>query len=104
MSYNVAGRANEIGVRMALGAERNAVLWLVLRETFLLLAIGIAVGIPATLGATRFVQSQLFGVGVFEPVVIGVAAASIVFVTAIAGYLPARRATKVDPVVALRYE
>ncbi len=104
MSYNVVRRANEIGVRMALGAERNAVLWLVLRETLLLLAVGIAVGIPATLAATRFVQSQLFGVRAFEPIVIGVATAAIVFVTAIAGYLPARRATEVDPVVALRYE
>ncbi len=104
MSYNVLRRANEIGIRMALGAEPGAVLWLVLRETLALLAVGIAIGIPATLAATRLVRSQLFGLSPFDPVTVAVATLAILLVTVVAGYLPARRATKVDPLVALRYE
>jgi ABC-type antimicrobial peptide transport system permease subunit len=104
MSYNVVRRANEIGIRIALGAEPGAVLWLVLRETLVLLAIGIAIGVPATLAATRLVQSQLFGLSPFDPATVAVAMLAILLVTVIAGYLPARRATKVDPLVALRYE
>jgi predicted permease len=104
MSYNVVRRANEIGIRMALGAQASGVLWLVLRETLVLLAIGIAVGVPATLATTRLVRSQLFGLSPFDPATVAVATLAILLVTAIAGYLPAQRATKVDPLVALRYE
>jgi ABC-type antimicrobial peptide transport system permease subunit len=104
MSYNVVRRANEIGIRMALGAQASGVLWLVLRETSVLLVIGIAVGVPATLATTRLVRSQLFGLSPFDPATVAVATLAILLVTAIAGYLPAQRATKVDPLVALRYE
>ncbi len=104
MSYNVVRRSNEIGIRMALGAKRGEVLWMVLRETVALLAIGIAIGVPVTFAATRLVASLLFGLTPFDLPTFTMAALSIAVVTIVAGYLPARRATKVDPLVALRYE
>ena len=104
MSYNVVRRSNEIGIRMALGAKARGVLWMVLRETVVLLLLGIAIGVPVTLAATRYVESQLFGLTPFDPVTVLAAIAAISVVTITAGYLPARRATKVDPLVALRYE
>ncbi|MGA7414093.1 MAG: ABC transporter permease [Bryobacteraceae bacterium] len=104
MSYNVVRRSNEIGIRMALGAKARGVLWMVLRETVALLLFGIAIGVPVTLAATRYVESQLFGLTPFDPVTVLAAIAAISVVTITAGYLPARRATKVDPLVALRYE
>ena len=104
MSYSVVRRANEIGIRMALGAQRNGVLWLVLRETLVLLGLGIGLGVPAALAATQYIRSQLFGVGPFDPLTLALAISVIVLVTMIAGYLPARRATGTDPLAALRYE
>jgi ABC-type antimicrobial peptide transport system permease subunit len=104
MSYSVLRRANEIGIRMALGAQRNGVLWLVLRETLVLLGLGIGLGVPAALAATQYIRSQLFGVGPFDPLTLALAISVIVLVTMIAGYLPARRATGTDPLAALRYE
>jgi len=104
MNYDVARRTNEIGVRMALGAQISGVLWLVLKESMVLLAIGIAAGIPAALAATRLLQSQLFGLDAHDPATFAVAICSVTGVALIAAYVPARRATKVDPMVALRYE
>ncbi len=104
MSYNVVRRTNEIGIRMALGAQSGGVLWLILRESMLLLGIGIAVGVPVALAATNLVRSQLFGLKPSDPLTIIGASLSIALVTVLAGYLPARRAAKVDPMVALRYE
>jgi predicted permease len=104
MTYNVVRRTNEIGIRIALGAQSNSVLWMILKESFLLLAIGIALGIPATLAATRTIQSQLFGLSPTDPLTFIAATLIISLVTLIAAWFPAHRATKVDPVIALRYE
>ncbi len=104
MTYNVVRRTNEIGVRIALGAAKGNVLWMILKESLLLLAIGIALGVPATLAASRAVQSGLFGLSSSDPLTLVVAILIIAAVTLIAAWFPARRATRVDPIVALRYE
>ena len=102
MSYTVARRTREIGIRMALGAERGTVVWLVLREVAILTGLGIVIGVPAALGLSRLVASQLFGLSATDPITLMVAAATLALVGAAAGYLPARRAADVEPVTALR--
>jgi predicted permease len=102
MSYNVVRRTNEIGIRFALGARRQTVLWMILRESLLLLAFGVAVGIPLALAATRFVRQQLFGLGAVDPATCLTAIAVVILMTLFAAWLPAQRATKVDPMIALR--
>ncbi len=104
LSYVVAQRTHEIGIRMALGAERRDVLWLVLRDALRLVLLGVALGIPGALAAARLVSSQLFGITAADPVALGLATLVLLAVAAVAGYLPARRATRVDPLVALRVE
>jgi predicted permease len=104
MSYTVARRTNEIGIRMALGAQRGDVLWSVLKESLQLVMIGVVIGLPAALSATRLISSQLFGLTPNDPGTIAMATLLLVAVAAIAGYLPARKASRVDPMVALRYE
>ncbi len=105
LSYGVASRTNEIGIRMALGARSRDVLSLVLREALLLVLVGVAVGLPAVFVATRFASALLFGLTPTDPVSLGLAAALLMLIVALAAaYQPARRATKVDPLVALRYE
>jgi predicted permease len=104
MTYSVVRRTNEIGVRMALGAQQGGVLWMILRESIVVLLVGIAVGVPATLAAMRLIESSLFGLKPSDPLTLVSAAAVVAAVTLLASYLPARRATKVDPMVALRYE
>jgi putative ABC transport system permease protein len=104
MSYNVARRRNEIGIRMALGAEQSRVLRMVLGEVGVLVFSGLAIGLAAALAATRFVQSFLYGLTPNDPRVFGSAAAVLALVALIAGYLPARRASRLDPMTALREE
>jgi putative ABC transport system permease protein len=104
MSYAVARRTREIGIRMALGAERHVVLWLVLREVAVLSAVGIAGGLAISLYATRFVKAQLFGLSPTDPATLAMATLTIAVVAFLAGYVPARRATAVDPMLALRTE
>jgi predicted permease len=104
MTYSVVRRTNEIGIRLALGAQSGGVLWMVLKESLWLLGIGVAVGIPVTLAVTRVIQSQLFGLSSSDPITILAAVVAIGLVTLLAAYFPARRASRVDPMVALRYE
>ena len=104
MSYNVARRTGEIGIRMALGAARGRMVWMVFREVLLLAAAGLAAGIPIALLATRLVRSFLFETKPTDPISLAVAAASLVTTALLAGLLPARSASRIDPVVALRHE
>jgi len=104
MAYAVSRRAREIGIRMALGAQAGNVLWLVLRETLLLVAIGIAIGLPVALAATRLTKGLLFGLTANDPLTITLAPLVMIAIAAMAGYLPARRAAQVDPMVAVRQD
>jgi predicted permease len=104
MSYMVGKRTSEIGIRIAIGASRASVRWLVLREIALLTAIGIAIGIPVTLGASRIVAAMLFGLHGADTASLLASVAALLAVALLAAYLPARRAASVDPVIALRYE
>jgi ABC-type antimicrobial peptide transport system permease subunit len=104
MAFMVARRTHEIGVRMALGASGGSVIWLVMRETIVLAGVGVAIGLPAALGLTRLVQAQLFGVAPSDGLTICLATAGIAAVAMVSGYLPARRATAIDPMRALHWE
>jgi predicted permease len=104
MAHAVVRRTNEIGIRMALGAERRDIIWMVLKESLLLVGIGLVVGIPAAWGAAHLIASQLFGVNPTDPVTLLTAVVSLTLVAASAGYLPARKASRVNPLIALRYE
>ena len=103
-AFNVTRRTQEIGIRMALGAARGNVLRLVMQEVLILAAAGLIVGVAATLALGRLVESQLFEMKAGDPAVIAGAMAVVLLVSILAGYLPARRATRIDPVQALRWE
>ena len=104
LSYGVASRRKEIGIRMALGAQAHMVLSMIMREGFVLAAVGIAIGLPFVIGLTRLARSMLFGLSRTDPISLMAAALFLFGVAMVAGFVPARRASKVDPLVALRYE
>ena len=104
MAHSVSQRTGEIGVRVALGASSGSILGLVLRRGVILITIGIVIGIAASLALTRVMQAVLFGVGATDPLTFIGALVGLAFAALLACYLPARKALKVDPIVALRYE
>ncbi|HKF52129.1 MAG TPA: ABC transporter permease [Candidatus Acidoferrales bacterium] len=104
MAYAVAGRTNEIGIRVALGAQRKNVLWLVLKESLLLVLVGVVIGVPIVFAAGKWISSLLFGVKSADPLALGLAMLLMFVVGVVACYVPAARAMRVDPMIALRYE
>jgi len=104
VSYKVNRRTQEIGVRMALGAQRRQVLWMVLRESLVVTLAGAVIGLPLALVGARLLGSILYGVRPTDVLSIGVALIAVCALTVAASLVPARRAAKVDPMVALRYE
>jgi len=104
MAYSVARRRREIGIRMALGALEGKVVWMIMREVLVLAALGVVVALPAAFGLTRFVRSQLYGVTPNDPWTMLLATVGLMLVACAAGYVPALRASRVDPIRALRYE
>lgn len=104
MSYNVARRTSEIGIRMALGAQRRRVIWMVLREVILLAAVGLAISLPTALLASKLLQSFLFGMKPNDPLTLTASVVTLVCAAVLAGYLPARNASRIDPMTALRQE
>jgi predicted permease len=104
MSYSVSRQTGEIGIRMALGAQRGAVVWMVLRRVLVLAAVGLAISVPAALGAFRLVKSFLFETRPNDPGTLALAAVVLLSAAILAGYAPARRASRIDPVAALRQE
>jgi ABC-type antimicrobial peptide transport system permease subunit len=104
MSYKVARRTSEIGIRMALGAQRWRVVWMVLREVVLLASIGLAISVPTALVASRLVESFLFGMRPNDPLALSGSVVTLLLAAMLAGYLPARNASRIDPMIALRHE
>ena len=104
MAYMVARRTNEIGIRMALGAERSTVRWLVMREVLVLVAIGVGIGVPVAWAGNRLIANMLFGMRGMDPMSMAIAVGAMLAVAMLAGYLPARRASRIEPMIALRYE
>jgi ABC-type antimicrobial peptide transport system permease subunit len=104
MAYAVARRTREIGIRVALGAERRNVLWLVMREVAVLSVIGVAIGLPTAYVLGRFIESQLYGITANDALTLSFATILLSAVSLLAGYVPAERATRIDPLIALRYE
>ena len=104
MAYAVSRRTNEIGIRMALGAERRRIIWMVLREVLMLAAAGLAIGLLCAWGALSTVKSFVFGMKATDPLAILLAAGILVTALVLAGFAPATRASRIDPLAALRHE
>jgi predicted permease len=104
MAFVVARRKKELGIRLALGAQPSFVIWLVMREVLLLVAVGLAIGIPAALGLGSYVAAQLYGIKGSDPAIAGWTVVLLTIVSALAGLIPAQRASRIDPILALRHE
>ena len=104
VAFNVSRRVVEIGVRMALGAQRAGIVWLILRSVLILELLGLAIGVPIVLLGSRYVESLLFGIKPNDPLVVSAGVAALLSAGLVASYMPARRASSVDPMVALRNE
>jgi ABC-type antimicrobial peptide transport system permease subunit len=104
MSYSVARQVGEIGIRMALGARRGAVTWMVLRRVLTLAAVALLISVPTALGAFRLVKSLLFETQSNDPQTLAISGVILLSAAILAGYAPARRASRIDPLVALRHE
>jgi ABC-type antimicrobial peptide transport system permease subunit len=104
VSYNVARRTGEIGIRMALGAQSGRVVWMVLREVCVLAAVGLAISVPTALATSKLVGSFLFGMKPNDPVSLTLAVVILLMAAILAGYMPARKASRIDPMIALRNE
>jgi len=104
MAFVVARRTKEMGVRMALGAQPSTVLWLVMKEVLILLGLGLAIGVPSAIGLGRFVSAQLYGIKASDPWIAGISMLTLIVVASAAGLIPAHRASRIDPILALHYE
>ena len=104
MAFVVARRTKELGIRLALGAQRSSLVWLVMKEVLILLAIGLALGVPAGLSLGHFVAGELYGILPSDPSVAGSTVVLLLVVAVAAGLIPAHRASRVDPILALRFE
>jgi macrolide transport system ATP-binding/permease protein len=104
VSYNVARRTGEIGIRTALGAQRGRLVWMILRDVIVLAAVGLAIGIPTALGTSKLVASFLYRIKPNDPEALAIAVLTLLAAALLAGYLPARRASRIDPMIALRHE
>jgi predicted permease len=104
LAYGVVERTREIGIRLALGAERTVVMWAILREVLGLVLCGVAIGLPLAVASARAIRSLLYGLAPFDPSTLGIVVVVIGGIAVVAGYIPARRASRIDPMVALRYE
>ncbi len=104
MAYTVARRTREIGIRMALGAIQGNVIWMVMREVLMLVAVGVLVGLPAAMGLSGLVRNQLYGLAPHDPATLVICTLALVSVACLAGFMPALRASRIDPTIALRYE
>lgn len=104
VAFNVARRTNELGIRTALGASTSRIRWMILRDACTALVAGLAIGIPLVLAGSRYVKAFLYGIGPNDPAAIVGAAAVLCASGLLAGFIPARRASRIDPLVAIRYE
>ena len=104
MAFVVSRRTKELGVRIALGAQRSSVIWLVMKEVLILVVIGLAIGVPSGMGLGQYVSSQLYGIQSSDPWIAGWTMFFLIGVASLAGLIPAHRASRIDPMLALRFE